>query len=189
MFIYGFYFIFLGHFISKPYPLVYCLLTLQQLDEMQIISCQSATTAGSFVLKYKEQLSPPISAAATTADVMWAIESIVGIKVVAVDIVLTGNPNQLCTTSGNQFSVTFLTEHGALPLMTLTSQFIDQILITQQVQGTKEWDECSGRGICNRVTGLCACFTGYGSSNGQGGMGTLGDCGYIEPIVLVSAVA
>ena len=44
--------------------------------------------------------------------------------------------------------------------------------------GTKEYMECSGRGLCSRDTGTCACFPGYGSSDGQGGPGDRGDCGY-----------
>lgn len=50
------------------------------------------------------------------------------------------------------------------------------------VEGTKEMIECSGRGICNRLTGVCSCFNGYGSSDGQGNVGLYGDCGYITPL-------
>merc|ERR1719163_435605 len=37
--------------------------------------------------------------------------------------------------------------------------------------------ECSNRGFCNRVIGTCSCFSGYGSSDGNGNFGTRGDCG------------
>lgn len=51
------------------------------------------------------------------------------------------------------------------------------------VPGTKEYDVCSDRGLCNWNTGICECFLGYGSSNGQGQEGRVGDCGYVEPIM------
>jgi hypothetical protein len=50
------------------------------------------------------------------------------------------------------------------------------------VRGTKQGTECSGRGLCNRETGQCACFSGYGSSDGRSGKGSRGDCGFKEPI-------
>ncbi|EGB03430.1 hypothetical protein AURANDRAFT_39337 [Aureococcus anophagefferens] len=49
--------------------------------------------------------------------------------------------------------------------------------------GTKEWEECSGRGLCSRETGVCACFSGYGSSDGQNNPGPYEDCGYVLPAV------
>ena len=45
------------------------------------------------------------------------------------------------------------------------------------VKGTKEEIECSGRGICE-AAGKCACDANFASSNGEGGQGNRGDCGY-----------
>lgn len=49
------------------------------------------------------------------------------------------------------------------------------------VAGSRESLECSGRGVCNRNTGICDCFPGYASGDGKNGntRGTRGDCGYL----------
>jgi hypothetical protein len=41
--------------------------------------------------------------------------------------------------------------------------------------------ECSGRGLCNRSTGACQCFAGFGASDGNRGPGVVEDCGWREP--------
>ena len=63
-----------------------------------------------------------------------------------------------------------------------TTMYIDE-----EVKGTKENLLCSGRGLCNYVTGFCNCFDGYGSSDGLGDAGSIQDCGYLEPFVPASA--
>ena len=57
------------------------------------------------------------------------------------------------------------------------------------VDGTKENNYCSDRGICDEATGVCKCFTQYGSSDGYGQRGQRPDCGAILPIVPVDAVS
>ena len=65
-------------------------------------------------------------------------------------------------------------------------QTIDGVV---SIKGTTESNECSDRGICERETGLCHCFHGFGSSNGNGmrsKAGTRGDCGYVLPTFTVN---
>lgn len=49
------------------------------------------------------------------------------------------------------------------------------------VKGSTENLECSGRGICDYSSGACTCFGGYGSSDGEYGEGTRGDCSWEMP--------
>ena len=46
------------------------------------------------------------------------------------------------------------------------------------VTGTTENAECNNRGLCNRLTGRCDCFTDWTSSDGKGNPGYIGDCGF-----------
>ena len=49
------------------------------------------------------------------------------------------------------------------------------------VRGTRDDLECSARGVCDRTTGVCRCFSGYASSDGNGNAGTNADCGHRLP--------
>jgi hypothetical protein len=46
------------------------------------------------------------------------------------------------------------------------------------VPGNTETAVCNNHGLCDTFTGLCTCFADWSSSDGAGGPGPLGDCGY-----------
>ncbi len=157
--------------------------TTEQLDERQIIACTDADVIGTISFKFREQQTvQPVAAAATKAEVKAALEGLSSIGTVEVDTLAVLDADSLCTAAGNQFAITFKTEHGNLPMIQVIDASIDTIAVTEEVSGTKEQMECAGRGTCNVLTGQCNCFPGYGSSDGMGGAGQTGDCGYIEPV-------
>jgi hypothetical protein len=110
---------------------------------------------------------------------------------------------------GNVMTVYFISELGNLPQMVVSQnnlgiynngtgqheKFVGgkgpvAIHVKTRQDGTTENAECSNRGICNRANGICACFDGFGSSNGNGRhsiAGTRGDCGYVLPVFVPSA--
>ena len=157
--------------------------TDHQVDEQQIISCGTNGTTGYVVFSFRQSAVAQLSYDATTAEVQAAFEAVPAIGQVSVELFDNTQVNKLCSPKTSQMLVTFKTVHGPLPLLKASYQNIDYLKITEYVQGNKENWECSGRGICDRTLGVCNCFPGYGSSDGQGGSGTLGDCGYILPIV------
>jgi hypothetical protein len=153
-----------------------------QLDEKQVISCQDADTQGNIILTFRQQSTDIIAPSATVAEIKAALETLSTVSEVAVETYVTGATDQLCTSAGNQFVVTFLTEHGDLPMLQVFTEDIDTFAVAELYMGEKETLECSGRGLCDHGTGECQCFTGFGSSDGKGSQGTLRDCGYVEPL-------
>lgn len=162
--------------------------TTEQLDEKQTISCTDTDGTGSISFKFREQTSVvPISPLSTRAQVKAALELLSTIHTVEVDRMDILKEDKICTSGGNQFVVTFKTEHGNLPMLQVIHQNVDSISVAQEVEGTKEVIVCSGRGICDNQLGVCNCFKGYGSSDGMGGAGQMADCGYLEPISVATA--
>ena len=52
------------------------------------------------------------------------------------------------------------------------------ITVQETQTGTREDVECAAHGICLEEEGVCDCFVGYQSSDGAGGIGERGDCGW-----------
>lgn len=46
------------------------------------------------------------------------------------------------------------------------------------ILGTTENMACNNRGLCDEASGKCQCFKTWSSSDGRGGAGDTGDCGY-----------
>jgi hypothetical protein len=46
------------------------------------------------------------------------------------------------------------------------------------IMGTTENLPCNNRGLCDEASGKCQCFKTWSSSDGRGGPGDTGDCGY-----------
>jgi hypothetical protein len=114
---------------------------------------------------------------AVTPSVKTALEQLTSIGTVNVTF-STGTA--ACSSSGTYIHVGFLSNFGDLPLMTTTNSLTggsDSAVVMEKVKGTKENEECSMHGECNRDVGLCKCFDAWRSSNGQGKAGARGDCG------------
>lgn len=110
------------------------------------------------------------------------------------------SPTGACDINGNQvIIISFDTNHGDLPSLQadvgLLSNSInivngqpigiinfftdgESVAEYKSIMGTTENVECNNRGLCDRDFGICRCFPTWSSSDGSGGPGDLGDCGY-----------
>jgi hypothetical protein len=157
-------------------------MTINQVNEIRQISCKDADNSGTVILQLGRFISKlPLKPTSTLAQVKAAIENIdfAGI----VKVTNTTGFGTLCSSSVvSTLQIEFLSLHGTVPLLTTYSKTgIDMFNITEYQVGTKEYIPCSGRGLCDSQTGLCDCFDGFVSSDGQGNLGTLGDCGSPNP--------
>lgn len=59
-----------------------------------------------------------------------------------------------------------------------------KLLITKAEEGSKENEQCSNRGHCDQSSGVCACYSGYTTSGGNGLPGDRGDCGAPELTII-----
>jgi hypothetical protein len=75
--------------------------------------------------------------------------------------------------------VQFLSAAGDLmPLSLDTALLTGTATVSTRVTGTKVPYECNRRGVCDAFSGKCSCQDQFGSSDGQGAAGALGDCGH-----------
>lgn len=117
--------------------------TSGQSDEKQILACTDDDNDGSIVLTFRDQSTRPLLPSSSLHDVKTALEALTSIEEVAVETVDPNAADSLCTSAGNEFMVTFLTEHGDLPLITASTQNIITFETSEYVPG-----ECSTSRDC-----------------------------------------
>ena len=96
-----------------------------------------------------------------------------------------------CSATGVKINIKFLTDLGDVPLMKISNPSGTTsgsgsgapysggtVTITETQKGTMENVECGNQGICEQKKGVCVCMPGFDSSDGNGGPGLRGDCGY-----------
>ena len=159
----------------------------KQYNEIQHVTCSDGNSStGTFSLIFRESSTADLDITATGIEVEAAIEAIYSEEVDKhIDVSVytdlgtgEGSTDSVCVDGG--FYVEFKYPNGDVPLMSLE---VDGVALTIQEQrkGSTEDAECSLRGLCNRETGECECFSGFGASDGQGGEGSIANCGYILP--------
>jgi len=182
--------------------------TTGQFDGVQQLSCIDTAGLGSLVLTFRGQSTPILSGSINAAYLTAALEALSTVGIVSIEPLGQGGVDMLCTPEGNNFLVTFKTQHGDLPLLTYKTQNIDTFSVTTLIVGTKvkftsysincfisfisnyhsiiskEMVSCSNKGLCDAATGLCSCFAGFGSSDGMGNRGNMNDCGWVMPQIM-----
>lgn len=170
--------------------------TYDDVIERQLMQC--VATTGTFTLTFRDQTTADIPFNANEAAVKSALESLSTLK--EVKVTFRGS-TVACSTSNSVVLIDFVSELGDLPALrgsqallcdnvngngqggSGTLVFASQGAILQSevsVKGTRENAFCSNHGKCDFATGTCGCDDNYGSSNGKGGSGPIGDCGFHE---------
>nr|AIG55420.1 secreted protein [Thraustotheca clavata] len=165
------------------------------LDVMEVQYAQCIATSGTFALTFRGLTTSDIAWDADLSTVQTALNAITS----GVTVQFSGANTVACSTSGVVLGITFLLDYGALPcLVPNNALLVDLINGNGQpgsatlnvacggtiiagftsVVGTRENAICSNHGVCDRTTGTCICEPFFASSDGLGGPGTRGDCGY-----------
>lgn len=169
--------------------------TFDDVIERQLVQCLATT--GTFTLTFRDQTTPTIPFNADEPTVKSALESLSTFQ--QASVTFSSGSTTACSAGNSVMMVDFMSELGDLPSLKGSSALLRDsvngngqdgsgclifasggaILQGQQsVKGTREYALCSNHGKCDFTTGICNCDDNYGSSDGKGGVGPIGDCGF-----------
>jgi len=166
--------------------------TQHQHNEVQQLSCTDSNDAGSFHLSFRGE-TVSVSATTTAAEAETLLNSLSTLERVSVSYEdpaiyvgasgLDADALQICRSSEGLVNIEFLSPTSNVPelIISNTVDIDGDLTITTVQDGNKEYIDCSGRGLCDHTSGLCKCFTGFVSSDGQGNIGSRRDCGAKNP--------
>ncbi|KAL4157597.1 hypothetical protein PRNP1_006614 [Phytophthora ramorum] len=165
--------------------------------ERQLVQC--IADAGSFTLTFRDETTVKIAFDATAATVKAALDELSTIGEVAVTF--SGGAAACSNSVNTVIKVDFLTELGDLPPLSGSNTLLQDringnaqdgsgslVFVTDggtllgetSVKGTRENAFCSNHGVCDFSTGICTCHANFGGSDGNGGPGTIANCGFHE---------
>lgn len=153
-----------------------------KVNEQQTMTCLA--DGGYFTLMFRQETTPMLSFNAGKASVQASLETLASVRGA---IVTFDSGTVACSATGVVITIEFTFMQGDLPLLSCDTSALTlggnptTVTIAELVKGTKANIECSARGVCDRGTGICACFSYFLSSDGAGGFGRRGDCGFISP--------
>lgn len=147
----------------------------EQYNEQQELTC--AATGGTFTLTFRGFTTGAIDYSASSEDIVASLEAIPSIYSsydTAVSVQYSTSETEACTSAGHSWTIEFLQDFGDVPLLVsgvskLThsaSGTTASVAIEEAVAGTKESDDCSGRGLCDTDDRVCTCEPEFGTSNG-----------------------
>lgn len=144
--------------------------------------------AGTFTLNFRNQTTVAIAYDATPETAATALEALTTIGEVKITLDPSSSENSaVCSatdTDNHYFMVWFLTERGLVPDLNIAVDSVTHssatkvLAVSERIEGMGTVKECSGKGECNRATGLCECWPHWGSSDGYGNIGVRNDCGF-----------
>ncbi|DAZ99520.1 TPA: hypothetical protein N0F65_005392 [Lagenidium giganteum] len=162
--------------------------------EKQLLQC--VATSGTLVLSFRDAATPPLPYDVDAPTLQAALQALPTIGDVRVTYM---GGTTACSTNNVLIIVELLTALGDLPPIRATNSVLRNsvsgngldgsgsvtvatggttLLGQTSVAGTREDAYCSNHGKCDFTSGTCVCDPQWSSSDGKGGPGTIGDCGY-----------
>jgi hypothetical protein len=159
--------------------------TYNQTHAVQKVYCTA--NAGTFKLNFRNQTTATFTYDTTPEEATTLLNELTSIGEVGVSVDPASSvTNAVCSnvdSENHYFAVWFKTERGTIPSLTisettLTHGVLAVLSVSPLVEGLGTMKECSGKGECNRLIGLCECWPHWGSSDGYGNIGIRNDCGF-----------